>query len=80
MLSKLERLNSATLGLISGIMIGIVVVSLYFIYLFNLNIFEFLPPIILAIVAGFLMFAHVLYKFSSTFTNFFSGIIIVIAA
>ncbi|MGC8662794.1 MAG: hypothetical protein ACP5TX_00090 [Thermoplasmata archaeon] len=80
MFNKLDRYSSSSLGLISGILIGIVAVSLYFIFLFNLGLFQFLPPVILAVIAGFLMFAHVVFKFPSTFTNFFSGIIIVLAA
>lgn len=80
MFNRLERWNSSILGLISGLMIGVLVVSLYFIYYFNLGIFQFLPPIILAIAASVLMFIHIFVKFSSTLSNFFSGIIIVLAA
>lgn len=80
MFNKLDRFSSSNLGLISGLLIGTVVVSLYFIYIFNIGLLQFLLPIILAIVAAVLMFIHVIYKFSSTISNFLSGIIIVLAA
>ncbi len=80
MFNKLDRYGSSTLGLISGLMIGVVVVSLYFIYIYNLGLFQFLPPIILSILAATLMFIHIIYKFSSTVSNFLSGIIIVLSA
>jgi len=80
MFNKLDKYGSSTLGLISGLMIGVVVVSLYFIYTYDLGLFQFLPPIILAILAAILIFIHIIYKFPSTASNFLSGIIIVLSA
>ncbi len=80
MFERIKRLGSSLVGLISGILFGVVIISLYLIFSAGLNIFYFTIPVIISIVAAFSFFLPNFIKIPYSISGFISGILLVVTA
>ncbi len=80
MFERIRMLGSSISGLISGILFGIVIVSLYLLFTYNNNILPFIFPLILSIISAISFFLPKFLRISYSISGFISGILIVITA
>jgi len=80
MFERIRMLGSSISGLISGILFGIVIVSLYLLFTYNNNIIPFIFPLILSIISAVSFFLPKFLRISYSISGFISGILIVITA
>ncbi len=80
MFERIRMLGSSISGLISGILFGIVIVSLYLLFTYNNNILPFIFPLILSIISAISFFLPKFVRVSYSISGFISGILLVITA
>ncbi len=80
MFERIKMLGSSIVGLISGVLFGIVIISLYLIFSSNLNIIYFTIPVIISIIAAVSFFLPNFVRVPYSISGFISGILLVITA
>jgi len=80
MFERIRMLGSSISGLISGILFGIVIVSLYLLFTYNNNILPFIFPLVLSIISAISFFLPKFVRISYSISGFISGILLVITA